>query len=345
MFDIEPHEQRYTSEWKHYLPLQLRNAAKQRGTGWKVRVINGGATSGAITSGAFMDFAETNIYKSRQVAKFAKAVRAEQVKAGDRVLFADAWHPGVMSVRYMADLLKLGIGIHVMWHAGSYDPADQLGQKIKHKAWSFAFEQAVYHAASISYFATKFHRDLFVKKLQVSGTKTKIVGWPMEYLKTVFAPYAGRKKEKIILFPHRMAAEKQPNALRALERLLPGYDLVFAQEQNLTKDQYRDLVARSEAVFSASLQETLGIGVYEGLLCGAMPIVPKRLSYVEMYPGWCYDSSWTRSRRAVNQSKSVFAPYIRQLLRGRDPEKIDRLAQLVGGQYFSGDNLYGSLFR
>ena len=43
-------------------------------------------------------------------------------------------------------------------------------------------------------------------------------------------------------------------------------------------------------VFSANTQETLGIS-HEGVLVGAMPTVPDRLSYTEMYDDmWKYDS-------------------------------------------------------
>ena len=49
-------------------------------------------------------------------------------------------------------------------------------------------------------------------------------------------------------------------------------------------------------VFSANLQETLGISCYEGALAGAIPMVPDRLSYSEMYAdGFKYPSEWTES--------------------------------------------------
>ena len=42
-------------------------------------------------------------------------------------------------------------------------------------------------------------------------------------------------------------------------------------------------MGEAKIVFSANLQETLGISMYEGALAGAIPIVPDRLSYSEMY--------------------------------------------------------------
>ncbi len=52
-------------------------------------------------------------------------------------------------------------------------------------------------------------------------------------------------------------------------------------------------------VFSCSLQETLGIGCYEGALLDSIPLVPDRLSYTEMYAEiWKYPSEWTESFEA-----------------------------------------------
>jgi hypothetical protein len=49
-------------------------------------------------------------------------------------------------------------------------------------------------------------------------------------------------------------------------------------------------------VFSANLQETLGISCYEGAVVGAIPMVPDRLSYTEMYfDTFKYASKWTES--------------------------------------------------
>jgi hypothetical protein len=44
------------------------------------------------------------------------------------------------------------------------------------------------------------------------------------------------------------------------------------------------------------LQETLGIGCYEGAIVDAIPMVPDRLSYSEMYYDmFKYNSKWTES--------------------------------------------------
>ena len=49
------------------------------------------------------------------------------------------------------------------------------------------------------------------------------------------------------------------------------------------KKQYYKLLAKAKIVFSANQQETFGIGAVEGLFFGTIPLVPNRLSYVELY--------------------------------------------------------------
>jgi hypothetical protein len=103
-------------------------------------------------------------------------------------------------------------------------------------------------------------------------------------------------KRDLILFPHRIAPEKQVEIFRDLKEHLPQYEFIVCQDQQLTKNEYHNLLGESKIVFSASLQETLGIGCYEGALLGAIPMVPDRLSYTEMYyEGFKYPSAWTEN--------------------------------------------------
>lgn len=348
LFDIEPHEQRYTGEWRRLLPAQLLkfNIAKKPGTRWKITTVKGGASTGTTTPGAFLNFAETNAYKSKQVSSFSTMVRNRTVQRGDRLLFADAWHPGVIQARYMSDLLDLNLQIFVMFHAGSYDPHDFLGRKVTNKAWSMNFERAVYEAADVSFFATTFHQAMFHKNLDVPmSAKSMIVGWPMEYLSELLASRRRTAKRDVILFPHRLSPEKQPQIAEMVAANLPEYEVVFAQKHLLTKAEYHTLLGVSVAVFSANLQETLGIGVFEGLLCGAVPIVPGRLSYSEMYPEQCYPSTWTETPELAAHHMNDICRFIRHRIHHADPRELELLANTVQSKFFDGSKLYAQVLR
>ncbi|WP_299871018.1 hypothetical protein [uncultured Sulfitobacter sp.] len=345
LFDIEPHEQRYTSEWQKHLPPQLRKAMSASASSWDLQIISGIQTTGNTTPGAFLNFAESTTYKAAQIAKFSAIVQAGGVTDGDRLLFTDAWHLGVIQCRYMADLLDIDLSIDVMWHAGSYDPWDILARKITDQTWSRAFEVAVYCAADRNYFATSFHRDMFLDAVGAAEPqKAQIVGWPMEYLGSFFQGRREGTTKDTILFPHRISPEKQPEIMQLLEPMLPEYRVCFAQEKSLTKQQYHEELARSVAVFSANQQETLGIGVYEGLLNGAVPIVPHRLSYPEVYPTLGYPSDWTTSLAAAGANAANLIDFIHRQISDYTAHSLAGRAQWAS-KFFNGSELYASVLR
>jgi len=118
------------------------------------------------------------------------------------------------------------------------------------------------------------------------------------------SPYKNMLKKDLILFPHRIAPEKQLDIFKDLEKCLPQYKFVVCQEQNLSKDEYHKLLGEAKMVFSANLQETLGIGMYEGAIVGAIPLVPDRLSYSEMYfETFKYPSEWTETFKSYEEYK------------------------------------------
>jgi hypothetical protein len=125
------------------------------------------------------------------------------------------------------------------------------------------------------------------------------------------APYKGLKKRDMILFPHRIAPEKQVEIFRDLATHLPQYEFVVCQDQQLTKHEYHTLLGEAKMVFSANLQETLGISWYEGALVDAIPLVPDRLSYSEMaFDTFKYPSDWTENFEAYE----VFRPNLCHLI-------------------------------
>jgi hypothetical protein len=204
----------------------------------------------------------------------------------------------------MSELLQIPVTTHGLWHAGSYDPQDFLGRLVGDKPWVRHAEKSFFHAFDHNYFATEFHIDMFRDNLLHTNLGTihdfktdgKIVrtGWPMEYMDITLTPYKNMPKRDLILFPHRIAPEKQVEIFRDLKHWLPQYEFVVCQDQQLTKNEYHNLLGEAKLVFSANLQETLGISCYEGAIVDAIPMVPDRLSYSEMYfETFKYPSKWT----------------------------------------------------
>ena len=302
LVDLEAVETRYTGQWKTHVPALLKKA------GHHVQIISGPTDiPNATTPGAFLNFGGTNIYKASQVEQMGRLFCSGAVNPGDHFIFTDAWHPGIINLKYMSELLGIPVTTHGLWHAGSYDPQDFLGRLVGDKPWVRHAEKSFFAAFDHNYFATQFHIDMFCKNLledtledtvQEFIDEGKIVrsGWPMEYMQDTLVMYKNMPKRDLILFPHRIAPEKQVEIFRDLKHWLPQYEFVVCQDQQLTKNEYHNLLGEAKLVFSANLQETLGISWYEGALVDAIPMVPDRLSYSEMaLDTFKYPRKWTES--------------------------------------------------
>ena len=332
LLDLESVESRYTSQWKTHLPKLLEQ--------FNVQVIEGADDiPPATTPGAFLNFGGTNIYKSTQIEKIARAFTNGEVKDGDHILFTDAWHPGIINIKYMSQLLGVKVITHGLWHAGSYDPADFLGRLIGDAPWVRHAERSFFECYDHNHFATQFHIDMFKESFDVSDNKIVRTGWPMEYMKSILEPFKGTPKRDLILFPHRIAPEKQPEIFDDLQQSMPEYEFIMCQTEQLRKPEYHKLLAEAKIVFSANLQETLGISAYEGAIVDTFPLVPDRLSYTEMYPdGFKYPSEWTENWNSYLKHKDKLIEHIRFIMQGpteQSSKQLQALTNSLTDRFFS----------
>ena len=357
--DLEAVDTRYTKQWKEHLPKQMAAA------GIDVVVISGGDVPMNTTPGAFLNFAATNNYKSQQMLEISREFSFGNIKDGDYFLYTDAWNPTVIQLKYMAELLNVKIRIGGMWHAGSYDPHDFLGRLIGDKPWVRNAEQSMFYCYDDNFFATRFHVNMFLANLfdietlfgedELDEYNTaawpgnpaiRIAGWPMEYLKDTLAPYANVPKKNKIIFPHRLAPEKQLDIFKDLAASMPEYEWFVAQEHKLSKHEYHTHLAESKVCFSANLQETLGISMYEGSLVGTLPMVPGRLSYDEMWPEDVrYAEEWTESWEMYQANKDRLMNYIRETMNNSE-DNIRQLAKqssVYADNFFNGTELYDTI--
>ena len=350
LVDLEAVETRYTGEWKTHFPAILKKA------GHHVQIISGPTDiPSATTPGAFLNFGGTNIYKSSQVEQMGRLFCNGTVRAGDHFIFADAWHPGIINLKYMSELLGIPVVTHGLWHAGSYDPQDFLGRLIGDAPWVRHAEKSFFHAFDHNYFATEFHIDMFDKNLfngmygpDYTQHSDKFVrsGWPMEYMEDTLSMYKGMEKRNLILFPHRIAPEKQVEIFRDLKEQLPQYEFVVCQDQQLTKNEYHNLLGEAKLVFSANLQETLGISWYEGCIVDAIPMIPDRLSYSEMaFDIFKYPSVWTESFESYMKHRPLVIEKIIDHMENYNSRLVamDEQAQTLKEHFFSCGQLLNML--
>jgi hypothetical protein len=292
------------------------------------------------------------------LTQVAKLFADGQINPGDQFIFTDAWNTSIIQLKYMSELLGIPVKIHALWHAGSYDPHDFLGRLIGDKPWVRNAEASFFYAADYNHFATDFHIDLLGRNLfGMEGDELKAfhkdpkvvrTGWPMEYMTGLLQPYKGLQKRNLILFPHRIAPEKQPELFRELASTMPEYEWVICQERELTKHQYHTMLGEAKLVLSLNLQETLGISCFEGAIVDALPLVPDRLSYTEMYANrWKYPANWATKEAWDEIGRDRLAVTICDMMKHYDTylKEVNILAKQLQQDFFSANALIDKVFQ
>jgi hypothetical protein len=106
------------------------------------------------------------------------------------------------------------------------------------------------------------------------------------------------------------------------------------------------LLGEAKLVFSANLQETLGISWYEGAIVDAIPMVPDRLSYSEMaYDTFKYPSEWTESWNHYVANRPQVCQKIIQYMDNYDKflPQLRKQTRDLTDQYFSAHGIYNNL--
>lgn len=340
---IEPIDQRYTKQWYNEIPRLI----VEKAVGWNVVTVEAETVADKTTSGAFLDFANTNIYKARQVEIIGKMFNNGEVKPYDRFLVTDAWSFVVTAIRYMSDLLKIPVDIHGIWHAGAYDPTDILGMKMT-KPWPYEFEKSIYFACDYNYYATEFHKKMFLRNLSIPEQyhfKAYVSGQPHSAIIEYFENNPPLFKENYMMWPHRYNEDKQPEIA---EDIAHTVDILFTQKLNLTKEQYYNKLRSAKAVFSCSLHENLGISMMEGVLAGAIPIVPDRASYSEMYLEYFkYPSEYTSSPASYKANKAALIGRIVNMMNNYDAYKpfIEQQKNILLDNYLSANVMINNIIQ
>jgi len=247
-----------------------------------------------IEVGQFLDVFGTHYYKATQVAQFIKAMRSGAVKAGDTVLLLDGWNPMVECLAYIRDAMGLKVKIAGCLHAGTWDAWDFLSQKGLGR-WAASVERGWFEAYDHLFVATGFHRNLILEHAMAGersalARRVHVTGFPLYAgeLAQYQTPWADRPRR--VVFPHRLALEKDPDAFARLEASYrnkygdDGTEWVRSRDVYTGKSSYYTLLGGSRVSVSTAKQETWGIAMLESLALGCHTIAPYRLSYPETLP-------------------------------------------------------------
>lgn len=271
---IERLEERYSDQWY----LWFMKSFEKFGVN---PIVVGDSKKRKITTGQFLDVIETSAYKAGQMTEIISLIEAGFEGS---IFFMDLWFPGIEHIAYIRNNAKKNLKIEGILHAGTWDANDFLS-KNGCGSWAKFTESGWFEMSDRIFVATKYHAELIKISTKCNvEKKMEVVEFPCyrnDALSGIFV------REDVVVFPHRLADEKQPLVFADVEKryreMFPEGSARFVRTKDVckTKSDYYQLLAGSKACFSSALQETFGIAMLEGVALGCVPIAPNRLSYPE----------------------------------------------------------------
>lgn len=280
LLPIEPLEERYSAQWLKWFNNKLIDAFNENKIGG-YQIITPNPISDKIRDGSFLDVCATNDYKMKQLSNVCQLAYAGGLTDDHVVFLMDAWFPGLECLQYIRDGLGLKFKIVGCLFAGTWDPYDFLTQKGM-GYWAKGLEESWFRIVDKFFLATKFHKDLILKSRDVDPKKLIVTGHPMFYERT---PKSYYDKKNIVIFPHRLDPEKNPQIFDevALYESDEVWSFIKTKEVTKTKEEYFNLLDDARISVSFADQETFGFAMIESLFANCLPIVPDKLSYSELY--------------------------------------------------------------
>ncbi len=272
---IEPIEMRYTKQWNTWFKTAFEDEFAD------IITLDDIPSSGKIKSGSFLDTIETNRYKAKQLIEIIALLEMYDDSDPFVLFFHDIWFPGLASIAYIRDGMEFkNLKICGCLHSGGYDAADFIRNHDMNR-WSDYLEQGWFGGiVDEIYVATNFHKEVVDNYFDLPTDAIKMTGFPL------YVPDVSSKRESTIntiVFPHRLVLEKHPEVFDNLKEKYPRWNWIKTMEFDFDKDEYYKVLANSQIAISAADHENWGISMQEATLCGAIPLVPDRLSYQELY--------------------------------------------------------------
>ena len=277
---IEPYDRRYTRDWISQFETEFKKANVPYLT------ILGNQIEGGLRPDTVLDSCGTNYYKMTQLLQLFQMIQQGEIKDSDIIFFADLWFPGIESLFYIRANESLHFKITGVFHAGTWDKYD-FTYRNGMRNWGMFIEAGWFEDIDQIYVATHFHKNLIIEKcinpFNNLYNNIKVTGIPF-YANNLREKYPHDKKENIVVFPHRIAPEKNPEMFDKLALRFPEYKFVKTIDVTKTSEEYFELLAKSKIMVSFAQQETFGYSTVEAMALGNLAIVPNMLSYRETVP-------------------------------------------------------------
>jgi len=195
IFDLEPLEERYTSQMREWVKREFDNhkldyrfvTPKVRSHTGKIidwtddkdnnpiplRELVSDVLTTTVENGSVLDAVGTNYYKAKQMAYFMELLHTpDMVKKGDKLLIFDFQYPGLEAIRYTSDLLGLDLEIYAVCHASSYVQGDFTEPMAP---WLQFFEHGWWAICDKIFVGSEYHKQAIMERRNAEHLEDKIV--------------------------------------------------------------------------------------------------------------------------------------------------------------------------
>jgi len=310
-FGLEPYEERYTlqlTEW-------CERAFKRRGVDYKIIKGKTLDKSKKIKTGQVLDAHGRTFFAMSQIMEMIEVLKNTETDKNDVLYFEDMFHAGIESLPYIFDQIPTENRpkVFVRCLAQAIDP-DDFVYKCKMNKWMTKFEQMLNEFVD----GILLSNEEMASYAHVAGWKAKLYNISglafdknevQSRCKNFNKPFKQRKAR--VAFTSRFDEEKQPHFYMDLAELYKNLDIEFAifsgskirsnnksvlerldklrknntikVYENLSKNEYYDLLSETRLVFNCALQDWTSNTVSEADALGCNVLFPAYRSFPEIF--------------------------------------------------------------
>lgn len=311
---LEPLEERYTYSWYTNIPLAFKQEFQN------IVIIDGEPLSDYVDAGTFLDINSTVHYKSTQLAKISELFHQKRIKNGDIFFVADIEFWGIESIRFMADLQGIKVGLFGFCHAASYTIEDFMEPAAPYSRF---FELGWLAAFDLIFVGSRYHKNAIIERRinplvvseadrQAMADKIVVTGNPL-FLTDYDLASDQTPKLKQMIISNRFDWEKRPNLsldfCYILKRRIPDLNIIVTTSRpefksnkkwlvelarcmendgiikiydGLTKKEYHALLAESRIFLTNTIEENFGYCLIEAVLHNTYPLAENKYSHPEL---------------------------------------------------------------
>ena len=227
-------------------------------------------------------------FKSVQLKRVLDLFNEGRIVNGDIFVFGNAWNYIAVPLSYFRDEYGVDIKLVGFWGNSMFNPHSPMHQRFLRKNRSTAkyLERSLYECYDLNCFLDGVQFDkfeqFFGEKL-IKQSKFVISGYPFGYLKTQIKQ---REKSDTIIMPYYLPTVDDHFYYEGLSQSQPmrKYKFVHAYKTHNHRERYLDILAESKLLFCFQRFEYNPVLIWEGMLAGAVPMVPDIGIFAQMLP-------------------------------------------------------------